>query len=90
VGRAQSSFGKNIAKATEMGVPLYGAIVIGVDPIIAFSCQVQSSDATNDWFVAGGLRRSPAELTKAVGSGSRFRLIPNSSSSSPSMRTTSK
>lgn len=61
-------FGKNIAKATEMGAPLHGAIVIGVDPIIAFSCQVQSSDATNDWFVAGGLRGSPVELVKAVGS----------------------
>jgi 2,5-furandicarboxylate decarboxylase 1 len=59
-------FGKNIAKATEMKVPLHGAIVVGVDPMIAFSCQVQSSDATNDWFVAGGLRGSAVELVKAV------------------------
>lgn len=59
-------FGKNIAKALALKVPLHGAIVIGVDPLTAFSCQVQSGDTTNDWFVAGGLRRSPVELTKAV------------------------
>ena len=40
--------------------------MIGVDPMTMFSCQVQSSDATNDWFVAGGLRGSPVELVKAV------------------------
>jgi len=59
-------FGKNIAKATQMGVPLHGALVIGVDPVTALSCQIQSSDATNDWFVAGGLRGAPVELAKAV------------------------
>ena len=61
-------FGKNIAKATARGTTLHGAIVVGVDPLIAFSCQVQSSDATDDWFVAGGLRGSPVELVKAVSS----------------------
>lgn len=59
-------FGKNIAHATEMGKELHGAVVIGVDPMTMFSCQVQSSDATNDWFVAGGLRGAPVELSKAV------------------------
>ncbi len=59
-------FGKNIAHATQMGKQLHGAIVIGVDPLTMYSCQVQSSDATNDWFVAGGLRGSPVELVKAV------------------------
>ena len=49
-----------------MGKQLHGAVVIGVDPMTMFSCQVQSSDATNDWFVAGGLRGSPVELVKAV------------------------
>lgn len=63
---ANHRFGKNMAKATEMGVPLRGAIVIGVDPMIALSCQVQSSDATNDWYVAGGLRGAPVELAKGV------------------------
>jgi len=59
-------FGKNIAHATAMGKQLHGAVVIGVDPLTMYSCQVQSSDATNDWFVAGGLRGSPVELVKAV------------------------
>ena len=59
-------FGKNIVHATEMGKELHGAVVIGVDPMTMFSCQVQSSDATNDWFVAGGLRGAPVELSKAV------------------------
>lgn len=59
-------FGKNIAHATEMGKELHAAVVIGVDPMTMFSCQVQSSDATNDWFVAGGLRGAPVELGKAV------------------------
>ncbi|MEP9380491.1 UbiD family decarboxylase [Aquabacter sp. CN5-332] len=61
-------FGKNIAKAIQRGVPLHGAIVIGVDPMTMFSCQVQGGDATNDWFVAGGLRGAPVELVKAVSS----------------------
>lgn len=59
-------FGKNIAHATSMGKALRGALVIGIDPMTMFSCQVQSSDATNDWFVAGGLRGAPVELAKAV------------------------
>ena len=59
-------FGKNMAKAIERKVPLHGAIVIGVDPVMAFSCQVQSGDGSNDWFIAGGLRGAPVELVKAV------------------------
>ena len=38
------------------------ALVIGVDPILAYACQVQVPDATNDWAVAGGLRGAPVEL----------------------------
>lgn len=59
-------FGKNMAHAIAMGKELHGAVAIGVDPLTMFSCQVQSSDATNDWFVAGGLRGAPVELVKAV------------------------
>ncbi len=59
-------FGKNMAHATQMGKQLHGALVIGVDPLTMYSCQVQSSDSTNDWFVAGGLRGSPVELAKAI------------------------
>ncbi|MGU3494796.1 UbiD family decarboxylase [Xanthobacteraceae bacterium A53D] len=58
-------FGKNMAKAIARKVPLHGAIVIGVDPMTMFSCQVQGSDTTNDWYVAGGLRGAPVELVKA-------------------------
>ncbi len=59
-------FGKNMAHATAMGKQLRGALVIGVDPLTMYSCQVQSSDSTNDWYVAGGLRGAPVELAKAV------------------------
>jgi 4-hydroxy-3-polyprenylbenzoate decarboxylase/2,5-furandicarboxylate decarboxylase 1 len=59
-------FGKNIAHATQMGKQLRGALVIGVDPLTMYSCQVQSSDSTNDWYISGGLRGSPVELAKAV------------------------
>ena len=52
--------------------------MVGVDPLIAFSCQVQSSDATDDWFVAGGLRGSPVELVRPSIATSWFRLIPSS------------
>ncbi|MFC7397770.1 UbiD family decarboxylase [Chelatococcus sp. GCM10030263] len=62
-------FGKNIAYATAVGKELHGAVVIGVDPMTMFSCQVQSSDTTNDWFVAGGLRGAPVELAEAVSNG---------------------
>ncbi|MDF2997284.1 MAG: UbiD family decarboxylase [Xanthobacteraceae bacterium] len=62
-------FGKNIAHATEMGKELHAALVIGVDPMTMFSCQVQSSDKTNDWFVAGGLRGAPVELARTVSNG---------------------
>src|SRR5262249_50307680 len=49
-------FGKNLAKCQCMGVTPRAALVIGVDPILAYACQVQASDTTNDWQVAGGLR----------------------------------
>lgn len=56
--------GKNIAKAQRMGVPYHGAIIIGCDPILAYTCPIQVSEATNDWDVAGGLRGAPVELTR--------------------------
>lgn len=58
-------FGKNLAKAKEKGDKSYtAALVIGVDPLLAFSCQFQVSDDTNDFDVAGGLRRSAVELVQ--------------------------
>src|SRR4051812_14885703 len=57
-------FGKHLVKCQKMGVTPKAALVIGVDPILAYTCQVQVSDTTNDWEVAGGLRGAPVELAK--------------------------
>lgn len=58
-------FGKHIAKAKKMGLAKYhAALVIGVDPILAYTCQFQESDDTNDYEVAGGLRQQAVELVK--------------------------
>jgi 4-hydroxy-3-polyprenylbenzoate decarboxylase/2,5-furandicarboxylate decarboxylase 1 len=57
-------FGKNQLKAQKLGIKPRGALVIGVDPILAYTCQVQVHDQTNDWEVAGGLRGAPVELVK--------------------------
>jgi 2,5-furandicarboxylate decarboxylase 1 len=55
-------FGKNIAKCVRMGVAAQGALVVGVDPVLAYAAQTQVGDATDDWHVAGGLRGAPVEL----------------------------
>lgn len=58
-------FGKNIAKARKKGLKTYqAALVIGVDPLIAFTCQFQLTDTTQDYSIAGGLRKEPVELVK--------------------------
>jgi 4-hydroxy-3-polyprenylbenzoate decarboxylase/2,5-furandicarboxylate decarboxylase 1 len=57
-------FGKNLAKCQKMGIKPRAALIIGVDPILAYTCQVQVHDQTNDWEVAGGLRGAPIELTR--------------------------
>ena len=58
-------FGKNIAKALRLGHKTFrGALVIGVDPMIAYTCPIQASDDTNDFEVAGGLRNAPVELVR--------------------------
>jgi 2,5-furandicarboxylate decarboxylase 1 len=57
-------FGKNLAKCQKMGITPKAALIIGVDPVLAYTCQVQVYDQTNDWEIAGGLRGAPIELTK--------------------------
>ena len=57
-------FGKNLAKCQKLGIVPKAALIIGVDPIIAYACQVQVPDDTDDWAVAGGLRGAPVELTQ--------------------------
>ena len=57
-------FGKNLAKCKRLGIVPKAALIIGVDPIIAYTCQVQVPDTTDDWALAGGLRGAPVELTQ--------------------------
>lgn len=57
-------FGKYVAKCRRLGVKPVGAIVIGVDPVLAYACQVQTTDDTDDWHMAGGLRGAPVELAR--------------------------
>lgn len=56
--------GKNLEKARKLGCKKYQvALVIGVEPIIAYTCQFQLQDDTNDFAVAGGIRGEPVLLT---------------------------
>ena len=58
-------FAKNIAKAQRRGQKTFRAsLVIGVDPLIAYTSPIQVPDDTNDFEVAGGLRGAPVELVK--------------------------
>jgi 2,5-furandicarboxylate decarboxylase 1 len=58
--------GKNIAKARAMGhSKFHAAVVIGVDPLLAYTSPIQVPDDTNDWEVAAGLRGAPVELVHA-------------------------
>lgn len=59
-------FGKNLLKAQAMGVRPRAALVIGVDPILAYTCQVQAPDSVNDWNLAGGLRGAPVRLARCL------------------------
>lgn len=60
-------FGKHIVKARAMGHTTYpAAVVIGAEPLLAYTCTIQVPDGTNDWEVAGGLRGAPVELVRAV------------------------
>src|SRR3954451_8496440 len=59
-------FGKHLAKHKRLGSVPKAALVIGVDPILAYTCQVQVPDDTNDWNVAGGLRGAPVELAPCI------------------------
>ncbi len=58
-------FGKNLAKSIKMGQKqMVGAVVIGTDPILAYTCQVKVGDQVDDFALAGGLRGAPVELVK--------------------------
>ncbi|CAN5373549.1 hypothetical protein BH10ACT9_BH10ACT9_27360 [soil metagenome] len=58
-------FGKNLAKAVARGQKTFrAALVIGVDPMLAYTGPIQVPDDTDDFEVAGGLRGAPVELVK--------------------------
>jgi UbiD family decarboxylase len=58
-------FGKHLAKAVALGHKTFrAALVIGVDPMLAYTGPIQVPDDTNDFEVAGGLRGAPVELVK--------------------------
>jgi 2,5-furandicarboxylate decarboxylase 1 len=58
-------FGKHIVKARSMGMTRYpAAVVLGCEPLLAYTCTVQVPDGTNDFDVAGGLRGAPVELVR--------------------------
>ena len=57
-------FGKHITKCQRMGIVPRAAVIIGVDPVLAYTCQMQVTDNTNDWYVAGGIRGEPVDLVK--------------------------
>ena len=57
-------WGKHLAKCAKLGVKPKAAVVIGCDPVLAYACQVQVPDDTDDWALAGGLRGAPVELVK--------------------------
>jgi 2,5-furandicarboxylate decarboxylase 1 len=57
-------FGKHLTKYRMLGKTAQAAVVIGVDPILAYTCQAQVPDTTDDWTIAGGLRGEPVELVR--------------------------
>jgi UbiD family decarboxylase len=58
-------FARNMAKARRLGqTTFHAALLIGVDPVIAYSCPIQVPDGTNDFEVVGGMRGAPLELVR--------------------------
>lgn len=58
-------FGRHLAKARRLGHTRYhAALVIGVDPVIAYTCPIQVPDGTNDFEVVGGMRGAAFELAR--------------------------
>lgn len=58
-------FGKNMQKAKDRGATSFeAAIVIGCDPVLAYTCQAQVPESTDDYALAGGLRGEAVELVR--------------------------
>lgn len=59
-------FGKHLAKYEKLGIKPKAALIIGLDPVLAYTGPLQVPDDTNDWALAGGLRGAPVELAKTL------------------------
>ena len=58
-------FGRNMAKARRLGHTTFpAALLIGVDPVMAYTCPIQVPDGTNDFEVVGGMRGAALELVR--------------------------
>jgi UbiD family decarboxylase len=58
-------FGRHLAKARRLGHTTFpAALVIGVDPVMAYTCPIQVPDGTNDFEVVGGMRGAALELVR--------------------------
>jgi 4-hydroxy-3-polyprenylbenzoate decarboxylase/2,5-furandicarboxylate decarboxylase 1 len=58
-------FGRNLAKARRLGHTTFpAALLIGVDPVMAYTCPIQVPDGTNDFEVVGGMRGAALELVR--------------------------
>jgi UbiD family decarboxylase len=58
-------FARNMAKARSLGqTTFHAALLIGVDPVIAYTCPIQVPDGTNDFEVVGGMRGAALELVR--------------------------
>jgi 2,5-furandicarboxylate decarboxylase 1 len=58
-------FARNMAKARRAGQKTFhAALMIGVDPAIAYTCPIQVPDGTNDFEVVGGMRGAALELIR--------------------------
>ena len=58
-------FSRHLAKARHLGrKTFHAALVIGVDPVMAYTCPIQVPDGTNDFDVVGGMRGAALELVR--------------------------
>ena len=58
-------FARNMAKARRLGQTTFpAALLIGVDPVMAYTCPIQVPDGTNDFEVVGGMRGAALELVR--------------------------
>ena len=54
-----------MAKARRLGHTTFpAALMIGVDPVMAYTCPIQVPDGTNDFEVVGGMRGAALELVR--------------------------